>query len=110
MERVAITPSLGKLLDWCTQQPATDLHAQADHRFAYRVDGKLQRIPQDQFPAPTNEEIMRILGQAFSSSVFQCIETQHEMHVSFVCEKARYHANFNKQQWTQSFSFQDEPQ
>ncbi len=110
MERVAITTSLGKLLDWCTQQHATDLHAQADHRFAYRVDGKLQRIPQDQFPAPTNEEIMRILGQAFSSSIFQRIEKQHEMDLSFVCEKVRYRANFNKQQGTQSFSFRVVPQ
>ena len=110
MERVAITTSLGKVLDWCTQQHATDLHAQADHRFAYRVDGKLQRIPQDQFPAPTNEEIMRILGQAFSSSIFQRIEKQHEMDLSFVCEKVRYRANFNKQQGTQSFSFRVVPQ
>src|SRR2546430_17341431 len=44
MERVAITTSLGKLLDWCTKQQATDLHAQAGHPFAYRVDGKLRRI------------------------------------------------------------------
>src|SRR2546422_6805988 len=98
MERVAITTSLGKLLDWCTQQHATDLHAQADHSFAYRVDGKLQRIPHDQFPAPTNEEIMRILGQAFTSSIFQRIEKQHEMDLSFVCEKVRYRANFRSEE------------
>src|SRR5207245_10318071 len=103
-------PSLCKVLDRCPKQQATYRHVQAGHPFAYRVDGKLRRISQDQFPAPTNEEIMRILGQAFSSSVFQRIEKQHEMDLSFVCEKVRYRANFNKQQGTQSFSFRVVPQ
>ena len=58
MERVALTTTLGKLLDWCSQQKATDLHVQADRRYAYRVDGKLLRISPQQFPVPTNEEIM----------------------------------------------------
>ncbi len=110
MERVAVTTSLGKLLDWCTKQQATDLHAQADRRYSYRVDGKLLRISPDLFPVPTNEEIMKILGQAFSSAIFERIEKQHEMDLSFVCEKVRYRANFNKQQGTQSFSFRVVPQ
>ena len=110
MERVALTTSLGKLLDWCAKQPASDLHAQADHRFAYRVDGKLLRIPPAQFPAPTNEEILSLLRQAFSSSIFERIEKQHELDLSFLCEKVRYRANFNKQQGTQAFSFRVVPQ
>src|ERR1035441_9009835 len=110
MERVALTTSLGKLLDWCSIQQATDLHAQADRRFAYRVDGKLLRIPPAQFPAPTNEEIMSLLRQAFSSSIFERIEKQHELDLSFLCEKVRYRANFNKQQGTQAFSFRVVPQ
>jgi twitching motility protein PilT len=110
MERVTLTTSLGKLLDWCAKQPATDLHAQADRRFAYRVDGKLLRIPPAQFPAPTNEEIMSLLRQAFSSSIFERIEKQHELDLSFLCEKVRYRANFNKQQGTQAFSFRVVPQ
>ena len=110
MERVASTTSLGKLLDWCTKQQATDLHAQADRRFAYRVDGKLLRISPEQFPAPNNAEIMRILSEAFSSSIFERIEKQHELDLSFLCEKVRYRANFNKQQGTQSFSFRVVPQ
>jgi twitching motility protein PilT len=110
MERVALTTSLGKLLDWCAKQPASDLHAQADRRFAYRVDGKLLRIPPAQFPAPTNEEILSLLRQAFSSSIFERIEKQHELDLSFLCEKVRYRANFNKQQGTQAFSFRVVPQ
>jgi Tfp pilus assembly pilus retraction ATPase PilT len=77
MEQVALTTSLGKLLDWCVKQQATDLHAQANRRFAYRVDGKLLRIPPERFPPPTNEEIMTVLQQAFSSSIFERIEKQH---------------------------------
>src|ERR1017187_963096 len=110
MERVALTTSLGKLLDWCSIQQATDLHAQADRRFAYRVDGKLLRISPQQFPVPTNDEIVSLLRGAFSSSICERIEKQHEVDLSFLCEKVRYRANFNKQQGTQAFSFRVVPQ
>ena len=110
MERVASTTSLGTLLNWCAKQHATDLHAQADRRYAYRVDGKLLRISPEQFPAPANEEVMRILRQAFSISIFERIEKAREMDLSFLCEKVRYRANFNKQQGAQSFSFRVVPQ
>jgi twitching motility protein PilT len=110
VERVASTTSLGTLLNWCAKQHATDLHAQADRRYAYRVDGKLLRISPEQFPAPANEEVMRILRQAFSISIFERIEKAREMDLSFLCEKVRYRANFNKQQGAQSFSFRVVPQ
>jgi len=110
MEQVALTTSLGNLLDWCVKQHATDLHAQANRRYAYRVDGKLLRIPSGQFPPPTNDEIMKDLRQAFSISISERIEKQHELDLSFICGKIRYRANFNKQQGTQSYSFRVVPQ
>jgi len=110
MERVAPSTSLGKLLAWCAQQQATDIHAQADRRYAYRVDGKLLRISPEQFPPPTNEKIHEGLREAFSAAVFEHIEKQHEMDLSFLCEKVRYRANFSKQQGAQSFSFRIVPQ
>ena len=67
MERIALTSSLGSLLEWCMQQAATDLHAQVDRRYSFRVDGKLQRIPPEQFAAPTNDDIVKMLREAFSS-------------------------------------------
>ncbi len=110
MERIALTTSLGKLLDWCMKQAATDLHAQADRRYSFRVDGKLQRIPADQFAVPANDDIARMLREAFSTSVCDRIEKQHEMDLSFLCDKSRYRANFSKQQGAQSFSFRVVPQ
>ena len=83
MERIAPSSSLGKLLDWCRQQAATDLHAQADRRYAFRMDGKLQRIPPEQFAVPTNDDIVKMLREAFSSSSCDRIEKQHEMDLSF---------------------------
>jgi len=105
MERVAPTTLLGRILDWCTTQSATDLHAQADQRYSYRVDGRLLRIPLDQFPGPSAEEIERILREAFSNTIFDRIKNQHELDLSFLCGQLRYRANFCKQQGTQSFSF-----
>jgi twitching motility protein PilT len=110
MERIALTSSLGKLLDWCMSQEATDLHAQADQRYSFRVDGKLRRIPAEQFVAPTNDDIVQMLREAFSSSICARIEKQHEMDLSFLCGRLRYRANFSKQQGAQSFSFRVVPQ
>lgn len=104
MESIRLDSSLGKLLTWCMNQAATDLHAQADRRFSYRVDGKLQRIAPEQFPPPSNDDIVKMLREAFSSSIFDRIEKQHEMDLSFLCDRLRYRANFSKQQGAQSFS------
>lgn len=110
MERIVPTSSLGQLLDWCLKQAATDLHAQADRRYSFRVDGKLRRIPTEQFPAPTNDDILKMLGEAFSKSICERIERQYETDLSFLCGPLRYRANFSKQQGTQSFSFRVVPQ
>ena len=110
MERVDPTTRLGKLLDWCSRQKATDLHAQADRRYSFRIDGKLQRIMEDQFPAPGNDAIVEMLHEAFSTSIYERIERQREMDFSFLCAGMRYRANFSKQQGKQSFSFRVVPQ
>jgi twitching motility protein PilT len=110
MERIALTSSLGRLLEWCMEQAATDLHAQADRRYSYRIDGRLQRIPAEHFAAPSNDGIVTMLREAFSSSICDRIEKQHEMDLSFLCGRLRYRANFSKQQGTQSFSFRVVPQ
>lgn len=110
MERITLASSLGGLLDWCKKQSVTDLHAQADRRYSIRVDGKLQRIPPEKFPAPTNGDILKMLRGAFSSSICDRIDKEHEMDLSFLCEGLRYRANFSKQQGAQSFSFRVVPQ
>lgn len=110
MERIAPASTLGQLLDWCLKQTATDLHAQADRRYSYRVDGRLLRIPAEQFPPPTNDDILAMLGQAFSKSICDRIDRHFEMDLSFLCGSLRYRANFSKQQGTQSFSFRVVPQ
>lgn len=110
MERIAPTSSLGQLLDWCAKQAATDLHAQADRRYAFRVDGTLRRISPEQFAVPTNDDILKMLGEAFSRSICDRIEKRYETDLSFLCGPVRYRANFSKQQGTQSFSLRVVPQ
>ena len=96
MERVDPTTELGKILVWSSQQKATDLHTQADRRYSIRLDGRLQWIAPEQFPVPSNEDVMRMLGQAFSNSVYERIEQAHEMDLSFLYAQVRYRANFSK--------------
>ena len=109
MERISPDTSLGKLLGWCATQHASDIHAQATRRYAYRVDGKLLRIPPETFPAPGNDEMQRMLKEAFSGSISERIEKQHEVDFSFLWTNVRYRANFSKQQGMQSFSFRVVP-
>lgn len=104
MERVDATTSLGRLLQWSSVRQATDLHAQADRRYAFRVDGKLLRIAPEEFPIPSTDDIQTMLREAFSATISDRIEKMHEMDLSFLCGKVRYRANFNKQQGAQSFS------
>jgi hypothetical protein len=85
MERVDPTAELGKILVWCSQRKATDLHTQADRRYSIRDDGTLQRIAPEQFPVPNNDDITRMLHQAFSSSIYERIEKQLEIDLSFLC-------------------------
>ena len=110
MEQINPATRLGKLLDWFSRQKATDLHAQADRRYSIRVDGKLLRVTDGQFPAPSNNAIVDMLREAFSSSIYDCVERQREMDFSFLCAGMRYRANFSKQQGKQSFSFRVVPQ
>ena len=105
MERIEVTTSLGRLLQWCSAKQATDLHAQADRRYSFRVDGKLLRIAPEEFATPSTDDIQKMLREAFSASVSDRIEKMNEMDLSFLCGKVRYRANFHKQQGAQSFSF-----
>ncbi len=105
MECVSLESTLGRLLAWCARQPATDLHAQADRRYAFRVDGRLQRIPPEEFLPPSHDDIVKMLRGAFSGSICDRIEREHETDLSFLCDRTRYRANFSKQQGAQSFSF-----
>ncbi len=86
MERVDSTTELGTILVLSSQQKATDLHTQADRRYSIRLDGKLQRIAPEHFPVPSNDDVMRMLGKAFSSSIYERIEKAHEMDLSFLCK------------------------
>ena len=109
MECVALDTTLGKILHWCTEQNATDLHAQVGTRYSYRVDGNLLRIPTEIFPAPDNDNLHQILRQAFSTTICDHLEKHHEMDLSFLCDRVRYRANFSKQQGMQSFAFRVVP-
>jgi twitching motility protein PilT len=57
----------------------------------------------------SNGDVMRMLRQAFSSSICERVEKAHEMGLSFLCAQVRYRGNFSKQQGNQSCSFRVVP-
>ena len=110
MENVRPESELGRLLDWCADQEATDLHAQAGRPYCIRVHGRLVRVSSDSFPAPTEESMFEMLADSFTASQIERIRRRFEVDLSFYCSGRRYRANFSKQKGLQSFSFRTVPQ
>src|SRR5437867_215859 len=110
MEQVQFNTGLGKLLDWCQDQGASDLHAQAGQPYCFRVHGKLSRIPDDISPAPSQDALFHLLRETFSAAICSRIERELEVDLSFYYGNHRYRANFSKQKGEQSFSLRTVPQ
>jgi twitching motility protein PilT len=110
VEYVRPETELGRLLEWCQSQEATDLHAQAGRPYCIRVHGRLSRVAVKTFPAPTEESISRLLAENFSPAQVERIQRKLEVDLSFYCAGQRYRANFSKQKGVQSFSFRTVPQ
>jgi len=110
MEHVQFNTGLGKLLDWCQDQNASDLHAQAEQPYCIRVHGKLSGISPEIFPIPSHEDLSRLLQENFSAAACNRIAQQFEVDLSFYYGNHRYRANFSKQKGLQSFSIRAVPQ
>lgn len=110
MEHVRQGTTLSRVLDWCREQDATDLHAQAEKPYSIRVHGKLSWVPVAVFAPPSHEEIYELLRENFSPAACARIESQSEVDLSFYHGSRRYRANFSKQKGQQSFSFRTVPQ
>ncbi len=103
MQRVQINTSLGRLLDWCQEQEATDLHCQTERPYHVRIHGEISPAPIEIFPPPSQKEIYRHLRENFTPFACERIESECEVDLSFYFETQRYRANFSKQQGEQSF-------
>jgi twitching motility protein PilT len=101
---------LGELLQWCERRNASDLHVQAGRPLVIRIDGKLQRVPENTYNPLSEEAIYEWLGENFSPETCEKIRTSKEADLSFYHSYQRYRANFSKQKGTQSFSFRIVPQ
>ncbi|MCL4176631.1 MAG: PilT/PilU family type 4a pilus ATPase [Verrucomicrobia bacterium] len=110
MEQVQPTVALGRILDWCQEQEATDLHVQATRPYTVRIHGDLRRVPVERFAAPSEAELFGMLRETFRAATCERIEREHEVDLSFYCGDRRYRANFSKQKGLQSCSFRVVPQ
>ena len=75
-----------------------------------RVNGKLQRIPENTYNPLAEDTIFAWLGENFSPELCDDIRQSREVDLSFYHSFQRYRANFSKQKGTQSFSFRIVPQ
>ncbi|MBI3415133.1 MAG: PilT/PilU family type 4a pilus ATPase [Verrucomicrobia bacterium] len=110
MEQVGLNTALAKILEWCQEQKASDLHAQAGGAHFIRVQGRLSPVPAEIFQHLDDAQFSQMLRESFSAEVSGRIESQSEVDLSFYCGNRRYRANFSKQKGRQSFSFRAVPQ
>lgn len=110
MEQVRSQTRLSGILRWCERKNASDLHVRAGMPFVIRVDGILSRVPENLFPPLDQEQIYRLLEDAFSAEATAAIRERREHDLSFTHQSLRYRANFSKQRGLQSFSFRVVPQ
>jgi len=109
MESVGLETRLGRLLSWCQDQEASDLHARAGKPFTFRVHGRLQLVPDHVAPVPSEDTLDSILREALSTNACSKIHRQFEVDLSFYCGPVRYRANFARQMGRQSFSMRRVP-
>ncbi len=109
MEKIGEQTFLSRLLDWCADQEASDLHVQANRPYTVRVHGELRRVSLDLFPPLTEADWFEELKKNFTPGLCERIRGSREVDLSFYSANRRYRANFSKQQGTQSFSFRTVP-
>ena len=111
MEYVRPETQLGRLLDWCQQQSATDLHGQVNQPYRIRVHGRLSaEWPPSCSRRPTKPRSPRCCRRTSRLPRSNALTQQFEVDLSFYCGGQRYRANFSKQKGQQSFSFRTVPQ
>lgn len=101
---------LGRLLDWCEERGASDLHGQVGRPYTIRIHGRLERVAAESFAPPTDDGLYQMLRDTFAPSTCLRIQQQLEVDLSFYHGALRYRANFSKQMGRQAFSFRIVPQ
>ncbi len=110
MERVDAEKPLGRLIAWARSHGASDLHGRAGEPFVLRVDGRLETVPTDRFPAPDDVTLTSWFMDVFSPELQGRILRERELDAAFYFGEVRFRANFSKQRGRQSFSFRVVPQ
>lgn len=110
METVAAHTPLSRLLAWCEQQEASDLHLRAGGVPSVRIGGELRKVPAELQRAPDPKELETWLNEAFSGATAARIVERREIDLSFFHGDRRYRANFSKQRGLQACSFRAVPQ
>ena len=84
---------LTKVLAWCEERGASDLHIQSGRPHVARVDGALVRVDPAALKPWAGEELYTVLGEAFSPEAVTAIRRRNEFDLSFHHGPNRYRAH-----------------
>jgi twitching motility protein PilT len=110
MESVRPGSRLDALLAWAEGRGASDLHGRVGAPFVLRVDGRLENVPETEFPRPEDVTLMSWFLDTFTPGLCARVTAGREVDASFFHGERRYRANFSRQRGGQSFSFRVVPQ
>jgi twitching motility protein PilT len=97
MEIVPAQSHLGRLLAWCEERGASDLHLRAGAAPSVRIDGALQRVPAETQPPLDEETFHAWMAEAFSAPTAARLREAREADLSFQHGALRYRGNFSRQ-------------
>ena len=109
METLTTESKFSQLLCWCEENAVSDLHLQSNATPRIRHEGRLKKLDPQLCPGLDEPGLFQLLKEGFSTTIFQALQTQNELDLSFLHRQTRYRANFSKQQGTQSCSFRRVP-
>ncbi len=109
MESIPSSCRLAGLLRWTEERDVSDLHGRAGAPYQMRIHGRLQALPEREWPAPDDVTLLSWFLDAFSPALNARIARGSEVDASFHHGAIRYRANFSRQRGRQSFSFRRVP-
>ncbi len=109
MESVKSGCPLDRLLLWVEACGASDVHGRAGAPFIVRREGRLETVPEADFPVPEDVTLYSWFLDTFSPALCARIVGVAEVDASFTHGEMRYRANFSRQRGRQSFSFRVVP-
>jgi len=82
MEQIKPGTKLHTILSWIQDIGGSDLHLQEQKAARYRIEGRLNVVPEDTIPALSRDQIIGLLADNFSPAATDRVAQEAEVDLS----------------------------